>query len=115
MTIFTRKKKIRTSRKTCLYYRRQRKICHHIRALKKALNRGLKFKKVHKVIKFQQKAWLKSCIDIKNVRKHRDIKLVTAEEKRIKLVSEPNYHTAKHFSDNLLAIEMKKKDKGKNE
>ena len=45
---------------------------------------------------------------MENVGKHRDIKLGTAEEKRIKLVSEPNYHTAKHFSDNLLAIEKKK-------
>ena len=45
---------------------------------------------------------------MENVRKHRDIKLVTAEEKRIKLVSEPNYHATKHFSKNLLAIEMKK-------
>ena len=26
----------------------------------------------------------------------------------MKLVSEPNYHTTKHFSDNLLAIDMKK-------
>ena len=34
---------------------------------------------------------------IENVRKHRDIKLVTTEEKRIKLVSEPNYHTAKQL------------------
>ena len=46
---------------------------------------------------------------IENVRKHRDIKLVTTEERRIKLVSEQNYHTTKHFSDKLLAIEMKKK------
>ena len=45
---------------------------------------------------------------MENVRKHRDIKLVTTEERRIKLVSEPNYHTTKHFSDKLLAIEMKK-------
>ena len=45
---------------------------------------------------------------IENVRKHRDTKLVTTEEKKIKLFSEPNYHTAKHFSDNLLAIDMKK-------
>ena len=45
---------------------------------------------------------------MENVRKRRDIKLVTTEEKRIKLVSEPNYHTTKHFSKNLLAIEMKK-------
>ena len=41
------------------------------------------------------------------MRKHRDIKLVTTEEKRIKLLSEPNYHTTKRFSENLLAIEMK--------
>ena len=42
------------------------------------------------------------------MRKHRDIKLVTTKEKRIKLVSEPNYQTTKRFSENLLAIEMKK-------
>ena len=45
---------------------------------------------------------------MENVRNHRDIKLVTTDEKRNKLVSEPNYHTTKHFSENLLAIEMKK-------
>ena len=109
----------------------------HIRVVKQALNNGLKLKKVHKVIKFRQRAWLKPYIDMntklrkeakiefekdffklmnnsvfrktmENVRKHRDIKLVTTEEKKIKLVSEPNYHTTKHFSDNLIATEMKK-------
>ena len=45
---------------------------------------------------------------MENVRKHRDIKLVTTEEKRIKLLSQPNYHTTKQFSENLLTIEMKK-------
>ena len=45
---------------------------------------------------------------MENVRKHRDIKLVTTEKRRIKLVSEPNYHTTKHFSEDLLAIEMKR-------
>ena len=44
---------------------------------------------------------------MENVRKHREIKLVTTE-KRIKLVSEPNHHTTKHFSKNLLVVEMKK-------
>ena len=109
----------------------------HIRALKQALNNSLKLKEVHRVIKFNQEGWLKPYIDIntnlrkeakndfgkdffklmnncafgktiENVRKHRDIKLVTTEKKRIKLVSEPNYHTTKRFSENLLAIEMKK-------
>ena len=45
---------------------------------------------------------------MENVRNHRDIKLVTTDIRRNKLVSEPNYHTTKQFSENLLAIEMKK-------
>ena len=45
---------------------------------------------------------------MENVRKYRDIKLVTAYKRRNQLVSEPNYHTTKWFSGSLLAIEMKK-------
>ena len=45
---------------------------------------------------------------MENVRKHRDIKLVTTDKRRNQLVSEPNYHTTKRFSEDLLAIEMKK-------
>ena len=45
---------------------------------------------------------------MENVRKHRYIKLVTTNGRRNKLVSEPNYHTTKYFSENLLAIEMRK-------
>ena len=50
---------------------------------------------------------------MENVRKHRDIKLVTTERKRNYLVSEPNYHTTKLFREHLLAIEMKKKKTNK--
>ena len=45
---------------------------------------------------------------MENVRKHRDIKLVTTDKRRNQLASETNYHTAKYFSENLMAIEMKK-------
>ena len=45
---------------------------------------------------------------MENVRKNRDIKLVTTERRRNYLVIEPNYYTAKLFTKNLLAIEMKK-------
>ena len=115
----------------------------HIRALKQALNHGLKLEKVHRVIRFNQRAWLKSYINMntrkrmeeqnefeknffklmissvygktmENLRKHRDIKLVTTDEKRSKLISEPNYHTTKRFSENLLEIELKK-NKSKND
>ena len=114
----------------------------HIRVLKQALNHGLVLRKVHRVIQFNQEDWLKPYIDMntklrkeaenafekdffkpmnnfvfrkamENVRKHSDIKLVTSDEKRNKLVSEPNYHTTKSFSENLLAIEMKKKQQQK--
>ena len=43
-----------------------------------------------------------------NIRKHRDIKLVTTDKKRSKLVSEPNYHTINLISEDLSIIEMKK-------
>ena len=45
---------------------------------------------------------------MENVKKHRDIKLFKTDHKRNKLVSEPNYHTMKVISENLLIIEMKK-------
>ena len=134
---FLRLKKIGKVEKLVCTLEDKEKYVIHIRPLKQALNNGLKLKKVHRVIRFNQEAWLKSYIDmdtnlrketkndfekeffklmnnsvfgktIENVRKNRNIKLVTTEEKRIKLVSEPNYHTTKRFSENLLAIEMKK-------
>ena len=45
---------------------------------------------------------------MENIRKHRDIKLVTTGKKRSKLVSEPNYHTINLISEDLSIIEMKK-------
>ena len=83
----------------------------HIKSLKQALNHGLKLKKVHKIIEFNQKVRLKSYIDMNTelrklakddfgkdlfklmnnavfgktmeiIRKHRDIKLVTTDKKK---------------------------------
>ena len=45
---------------------------------------------------------------MENVRNHRDIKLVTSEKRKKRLVLEPNYHSCEKFSDHLMAIEMKK-------
>ena len=45
---------------------------------------------------------------MENIRKHRDIKLVTIDKKRNKLVSEPNYHTINYISEDLSIIEMNK-------
>ena len=45
---------------------------------------------------------------MENVRKQRNIKLVITERRRNYLISEPNFHTTKFFTENLLAIEMRK-------
>ena len=44
---------------------------------------------------------------MENIRKHRDIKLVTTDKKRSKLVSEPNCHTINLISEDLSITEMK--------
>ena len=48
---------------------------------------------------------------MENLRKHRDIKLITTERRRTYLMLEPNYHTTKFVTEHLLAIEMKKKNR----
>ena len=45
---------------------------------------------------------------MENIRKYRNIKLVTTDKKRNKLVSEPNYHTMNYISEDLPIIEMNK-------
>ena len=45
---------------------------------------------------------------IENIRKNRNIKLVTTERRRNYLVSQPNFHTAKFITENLLVIEIRK-------
>ena len=115
----------------------KKKYVVHINSLKQALNHGLKLKKIHRIIEFNQEAWLKPYIDMntelrklarndfekdlfklmnnsvfgktmENMRKRREIKSVTTDKKRSKLVSEPNYHTIKLISEDLSIIEMKK-------
>ena len=54
--------------------------------------------------------------NMENVRKPRGVKLVTtsinkSQQRRNQLASQPNYHTTKYFSENLIAIETKQKSK----
>ena len=48
---------------------------------------------------------------MENVRKHKDIKLVTTERRKNYLLSPPNYHTTKFFTEHLSVIKTKKKKK----
>ena len=131
------RKKVEKVEKLICSIENKEKCVIHIRSLKQALNHGLKLKKVQKVIQFKQKAWLMVYIDMntelrknsknefennffelmnnsafgknmEKVRNHRDVKLVTSDKRRKRLVSEPNYHSHKKFSDHLMPIEMKK-------
>ena len=45
---------------------------------------------------------------MKNVREHRDITLINTKTRRNYLVSEPDCHTTKFFTEHVLAIEIKK-------
>ena len=108
----------------------KKKYVIHVNSLKQAL------KKIHRVTEFNKKEWLKPYIDMntelrkagknyfekdlfklmnsvfaktmENIRKHRNIKLVTTDKKRSKLVSEPNYHISNLILEDLPIIEMKK-------
>ena len=117
-------KKVNKVEKLICSMKNKEKYRIHVRSLKQALNHGLKLKKLHRVIQFNQKDWLKPYIDMntklrkeakhdfekdffkiinnsfmgktmENVRNHRDIKLVTLEKRRKRSVSERNYHTCK--------------------
>ena len=126
----------KTKKLVCNLHNKKNYVAH-INMLKQALDHGLKLRQLHRVIEFEQEAWLKKFIDfntdlrakatndfekdffklmnnavfgktMENVCKHRNIKLVRTDYKRNKLVSEPNYHTMKLISDNLAIIEMRK-------
>ena len=118
-----------------LYDKKRRVI--HIRALDQALKHGLVLDKIYRAIEFKQSAWMKKYIDfntrlrtaatndfekdfyqltnnavfgktMENIRKHRNIKLVTSQEAYLKLVLKPNFKSGIRFGPNLMGCEMGK-------
>ena len=110
---------------TCTIQNKENYVIH-IRALKQAINHGLKLTNVHRIIQFDQEAWLKPYIDMntdlrkdakndfekdffklmnnlvygktmENVRNHRDIKIVITDKRRSILASQPDYHSTKYI------------------
>ena len=129
-----KKRLINAKKLICSIYGKEKYVVH-IRTLKQALKYGLELEKMHRAIEFNQKASLKPYIDLntelrknannesdknffklmnnpvfgktmENVRNYGDIKLARTNKRRKQLVSEPNYHSTKYFSEDLIAMEL---------
>ena len=101
--------------------------------MKQALDAGLVLKKIHRVLQFNQKPWLREYIafntdkrtsatndfeknffklmnnsvfgkTLENVRQRQNIKLITDETKLNKYVKKPGYISSKIFNENLMAV-----------
>ena len=59
-----RRMKIDKYKKLVCNLQNKKKYVVHIKSLKQALNHGLKLKEIHRIIKFNQKAWLKPYINM---------------------------------------------------
>ena len=106
----------------------------HIRALDQALTHGLILEHIHRAIEFDQSAWMKPYIDfntqlrthttndfekdffklmnntvfgktMENIRKHRNIKLITSRDSYLHTVMRPNFKSGVLFGENLMGCE----------
>ena len=125
------------SKKLCLTLKDKKNYVCHYKNLKFYLKHGLKLKKIHKILQFDQKAWLKPYIDFntklrqeadnkfeegfaklmnnsffgktcEDVRKHRDVKIATDAEKARQLIANPLYKQHSIYAENMVAIQFQK-------
>ena len=115
----------------------KRKYVVHYENLKLYESLGLKITKIHRGVRFEERAWLKKYIDLntalrtkatndfekdffklmnnsvfgktmENIEKHVDVRLVSDEKAAIKLAAKPNYDRCTIFDENLIAVHMKR-------
>ena len=129
--------KIRTEEKLVANLQRKKGYVVHSKALYQALKHGLKLKKVHRVIEFQQSKWMKAYImlntrlrkdaknefekdffklmnnsvfgkTMENIRNHKNMKLVTNDKKYFKYVMKPHFRDGFSSSKHLSAVQAGK-------
>ena len=122
----------------CTLYDKKKYVIHH-ETLKLYESLGIEIEKIHRIIGFEESAWMKPYIDLntelrtkadndfekdffklmnnsvygktmENIRNRVDIRLINSEEKGKKLAKKPNFKHCTIFSENLCAIEMRKTD-----
>ena len=137
LPFLVKKMKIGREKKLVPNLKDKKEYVVHIKALDQALKHGLKLKKVHRVIEFQQSRWMKAYImlntrlrkdaknefekdffklmnnsvfgkTMENIRNRKEMKLVTSEQKYGKYVMKPNFKDGHPFSKHLFAVEMEK-------
>ncbi|CAH3143220.1 unnamed protein product [Pocillopora meandrina] len=120
----------------CTLNGKKKYIIHH-ETLKLYMSIGMKIGKIHRIIRFEEREWMKKYIDLntelrtkadndfekdffklmnnsvygktmENIRKRVDVRLVNSEEMGKKLAKKPNFNHCTIFSENLCAIEMRK-------
>ena len=120
----------------CTLNEKKKYIIHH-ETLKLYMSLGIEIGKFHRIIRFEEREWMKRYIDLntelrtkadndfekdffklmnnsvygktmENIRKRVDVRLVNSEEKGKMLAKRPNFKHCTIFSENLCAIEMRK-------
>ena len=139
LPFLVKKMKIKRVAKLVPNLKPKKRYVIHIKALDEALKHGLKLKKVHRVIKFQQSRWMRAYImlntmlreeaknelqkdffklmnhsvfgkTMENIRNRKDMKIVTSDKKYLKYVMKSNFKDCHPFAKHLFIVEMGKRE-----